>query len=273
MKATINGGLAAAVIVLGLCVAVAASAQTTTTYATDVRNFEIISVDGNSLVVSDDLGTRELTVPADFRFNVDGKSLAVSDLKAGMKGTAVVTTTTTVRPVYVTTVKQGEVLSQVARSVVIREINGKTHRFTQTEADARNVKIFMDGKPVKISDLRTGDLLTVTIVTASAPEVLTAKEVEAVLVNPDAPVAEPHVETTVAADPQAPPAAVEAVPEAATVAETVESTAAATPEHTSPFEDLPKPYFKHPFFWLLVLIIVAAFFWAVGRRKVKKPLQ
>lgn len=272
MKATINGGLAAAVIALGLCAAAAASAQTTT-YTTDVRNFEIISVDGNSLVVSDDLGTRELTVPADFRFNVDGKSLAVSDLKAGMKGTAVVTTTTTVRPVYVTTVKQGEVLSRVSSTVVIRESNGKTHRFTQTEADARNVKIFMDGKPIKISNLQKGDLLTVTIVTASAPEVLTAKEVEAVLVNPDAPVVEPDVDMTVAADPQAPPAAADAAPQTAPVAETAESTAAATPEHTSPFEDLPKPYFKHPFFWLLVLIIVVAFFWVVARRKVKKPLQ
>ena len=265
MKTTMKGGLAAAVIALNLCVAAVASAQTET-QTTAVRNFEIISVEGNSLVVRDQLGTRELTVPADFRFTVDGRSLAVSDLKAGMKGTATVTTTTTVRPVYVTTIKNGKVLSQVARSVVVREEDGTVRRFTQSEADARNVKLYMDGKPIQIDDLEKGDVLAATIVTAAAPEVLTTQQVDAVLANPDAPLAAP-VETTVDADSQESPAAAEAAPEAAT-ADTV-----AAPDSASPFEDLPKPYFKRPFFWLLVLVIAVAFVWVVGRRKVEKPLQ
>jgi hypothetical protein len=48
----------------------------------DVRNFEVISVDGNKLVVRDERGTQELTVPDDFRFTVDGKKMSVSELKA-----------------------------------------------------------------------------------------------------------------------------------------------------------------------------------------------
>ena len=41
----------------------------------DVRNFEVISVDGNKLVVRDQKGTQQYTVPDDFRFTVDGKKL------------------------------------------------------------------------------------------------------------------------------------------------------------------------------------------------------
>ena len=95
------------------------------------------------MVVRDQAGTRELTVPPDFRFTVDGKSLAVSDLHAGMKGTAVVTTTTTQRPVYVTTIKQGTVTYQTARSIQIKEDNGVVHKFTQSEIDKRGIQLYM----------------------------------------------------------------------------------------------------------------------------------
>ena len=95
-------------VALALAFAGAPLAQTTST--TDVRNFEVISVDGNKLVVRDERGTQEITVPDDFRFTVDGKKMAVSELKAGMKGTATVTTTTTTKPVFVTELREGEVL-------------------------------------------------------------------------------------------------------------------------------------------------------------------
>ncbi len=273
MRKVNHGGGRAMLVALALVITGSAFAQATTTTATNVSNFEVLSVDGNYLVVRDQAGTRELTVPADFRFNVDGRSLAVGDLKPGMKGTATITKTTTVRPVTVTEVKSGKVLSQTGRSIIIEESTGKIHRFTQSEVDARGIQLYMGDKPVRVFNLDVGDQISARIVTAGPPEVMTRQQVDAYLEQPPAPVAAP-VETTVAADPQASPAAVEAAPEAAPAAETVEpAAAAATPEHVSPFEDLPKPYFKHPFFWLLVLIIVVAFFWVIGRRRIKKPLQ
>ena len=69
---------------------------------TDELKFEAISVDGNNLVVRDQNGTRAVTVPKNFKFTVDGKSMSVHDLKPGMKGTATVTTTMLSRLVYVT---------------------------------------------------------------------------------------------------------------------------------------------------------------------------
>jgi hypothetical protein len=74
-------------------------AQTTT--GTEVKQFEIVSVDGNTVVVRGENGAaQEITVPADFRLTVDGKPVSVAELKPGMKGTARITTTTVVTPVH-----------------------------------------------------------------------------------------------------------------------------------------------------------------------------
>ncbi len=126
-------------------------------------------------------------MPDDFRFTVDGKPTSVHDLKSGMKGTAAVTTTTTTRPVYVTTVKKGTVVRQAGTSVWVKTDDGTTRKFTKSEIDARGIKIIMDGKPTRLIDLKAGDTLSATIVTPAPPEVLTQKDVQAVL---DAPLAE-----------------------------------------------------------------------------------
>ena len=70
-------------VALGLALAGATLAQTTTPL--DVLKFEVISVDGNKLIVRDQNGTHEFTVPANFGFTVDGKKMSVSELKPGMK--------------------------------------------------------------------------------------------------------------------------------------------------------------------------------------------
>src|SRR5688572_11772940 len=84
--------------------AVGSLAQQTTTSA-ETKAFQVLAVEGNVLVVSLPEGTRELVVPEDFRFNVDGQQMSVRQLTVGMKGTATITTRTTVTPVTVTEVK------------------------------------------------------------------------------------------------------------------------------------------------------------------------
>ena len=181
---------------------------------TDELNFEVISVDGNNLVVRDQNGTREVTVPDDFRFTVDGKPMSVHDLKAGMKGTATVTTTMSFRPVYVTEIKKGTVVRQVGTSVHVRTDEG-VRWFKKAEIDARGIKIYMNGKPVRVTDLKEGDQLTAMIVTEAEPEVITEKNVQASL---DA------AEAEAAAEAAAPPA---------------EAPAAAAAEHLRPPRHLP----------------------------------
>ena len=175
MRAAIRVVLCGALVCLTAAVSLA---QTSTTAET--KKFEVIAVEGNRLVVKLPEGTRELTVPADFRFNVDGKMLSVQELKPGMAGTATITTKTTTVPVTVTEVKNGTVLQAQGNSIIVRTDDG-IKMFTQSDIDKRGVKIMRGGQPADISDFRSNDKLTATIVTTKPPRVMTEKDVQATL--------------------------------------------------------------------------------------------
>jgi len=161
-----------------LCLAaVVAFAQQSTTTTTETKSFEIIAVDGNHVVAKLPEGTKELVVPSDFRFTVNGQPLSVHELKPGMSGTATVTTTTTVTPVSVTEVKNGTVVKAMGTSIVVQTAEGY-RMFTQGEVDKRGVTIMRDGKAVDVHELRTGDHLSATIITSQPPRVMTEKEVQ-----------------------------------------------------------------------------------------------
>ena len=244
----------------------------TQTIKTDVLMFEVIAVDGNNVVVRDQNGTRALTVPEDFKFTVDGKSMSVHDLKPGMKGSATVTTTTTSRPVYVTEVKKGVVTRQIGTSVTVRTEQG-LRRFTQSELDKRGVEIYMEGQRVKVTDLKEGDQLTATIVTPGPPEILTEKEVQATL---DAP---PAAAAPAMAAPAETPAAT-ATPPAAAMTETPpaetmsEAPAAEAPAAAS---DAPvvitgeeKPKSDRRWIWIVLVVIVIAAILLMRKRRAEQ---
>jgi hypothetical protein len=239
----------------------AATAQETKSQSTDVLKFEVLSVDGNTLVVRDQNGARELTVPDDFKFTVDGKPLSVHDLKAGMKGTATVTTTTTTRPVYVTEIKKGTVIRQVGTSVHVRTDEG-VKWFKKAEIDQRGIEIFMGGKPVRVTDLKEGDQLTAMIITSAPPEVIVEKDVQASL---DAAAAEaaaaPAEEPAAAAAATAaePAPAAEAPAEAAATPAVAASEEAATPPAEEPKD--------RKLIWIGLLVIVAIVIFLLMRRR------
>jgi hypothetical protein len=176
-----------------VCLTGVLSAQQKTT-TTAMKSFEVISVDGNKLVLRGaDGASKEFTVADDFQFDVKGQKISVHDLKPGMKGTATITTTTTVTPVTVTEVRNGEVIQASGGSVLIRGPNGYKN-FTQGEVDKRNITIIRDGKPVDISQLSVGDRLSATIVTEKPPKVMTEQQVQATI-HPAAPGAAPAPKT------------------------------------------------------------------------------
>jgi hypothetical protein len=191
-------------VVLGLAFAGASLAQTTS--KADVRNFEVISVDGNRLVVRDERGTNELTVPPDFRFTVNGKKMSVSELKPGMKGTATVTTKTTVTPVFVTQVKDGVVLKAGPSTVEIRDDQGVRRRFTQDQLDQRGMQIIKDGTVIRVGQLREGDTFTAVLVTKAEPVVLTEKDVQATTVAQGSAPPKAEAKPEPKAEPKAEPA-------------------------------------------------------------------
>jgi hypothetical protein len=185
-----------------------ASAQKTTT--SEVRRFQVVSVDGNKVVVRGQRGSQEITVPDDFRFTVNGKKISVHELKPGMRGSATITTTTTVTPVHTTTVRNAEVVQASANSIIVRGPKG-FQMYTEGDVAKRGIKVYKNGRPVTFSDLHAGDKLTATIVTEGPPKVVTQREVQARLASPPPPPPAPP-----AAAPAANPPATAAAPASAT---------------------------------------------------------
>jgi LPXTG-motif cell wall-anchored protein len=171
----------ARVVLGGALVCLAAGVAFAQSAKSETKKFQIIAVDGNQLLVKLPEGTRELTVPADFQFNVDGKMLSVHDLKPGMEGTATVTTRTRLIPVTVTEVKNGTVLQALGTAIIVRTEDGTTKMFSQGDIDKRGIKIVREGQPAQISDFRANDRLTATIVTTKPPRTMTETEVQATL--------------------------------------------------------------------------------------------
>jgi hypothetical protein len=199
------------------------SAQTSTTSTTEVKKFQVIAVDGNALYVRLPEGTRQIDVPPGFLFTVDGKQMSVSELRPGMSGTATITTKTTVTPVTITEVKSGTVAASAGSAVYVRTAEG-VRLFTQSDVDKRGMKIFVDGKPKLVSELRQGDKLSATFVTNGPPSIVTEKEVQATLAKAapapaPAPVAPAPVAVAPARAPVA-PAPVAPAPAPAPVATT-----------------------------------------------------
>jgi LPXTG-motif cell wall-anchored protein len=198
---------------LGIVVAIATSglmAGFVGAQTTDVKQFEIVSVDGNRVVVRGEQGTEQITITDDVRLTVDGRPIAVTDVKPGMKGTArTTTTTTTAAPVQQSTdVKQGEIVKRLGTSVTARMPEAKT--YTDEELAQRNIPVTVDGKPVKMSSLWEGTKLIETTVTTTPERVVTRRQVEMALQAPPAP------QVAATPPPAAPPPAAVPAPEPAT---------------------------------------------------------
>jgi LPXTG-motif cell wall-anchored protein len=204
-----------------------ALAQTPTT-TTETKKFQIIAVDGNQLVVRLPEGTRELTVPDDFRFNVDGNMLSVQELKPGMSGSATITTKTTLVPVTVTEIKKGTVVHTTGSSIIVRTESG-VKSFTQSDIDKRGVKIMREGKPATISDFRANDQLTATIITTKPPQVLTERQVQATLAKSGGAPPPPQNAPAAAAPPSTPAPAPSVASTSGTAPKTLPKTASPRP--------------------------------------------
>jgi len=254
-----------AMLVLGFTFAGEPRAQTQT-MTVAVRNFEVIAVDGNHLILRDERGTSDYFVPPDFVFTVDGKKMTVADLKAGMKGTATVTTTTTITPVVVTELRSGVVLSTWVNSVtVLDRTDGVRKKFTQDQLNARGLQIFKDGKAIPISQLNKGDEITATVISQRPPEVVTEREVEATLAQAQAP-----AKTEAPATKSEPPAAkTESTP-----AKTEAPVAAPTPTPpvaTQPTAPAESSGLGTGWYVLIAVIIAAILFLVMRRRKDGSP--
>jgi hypothetical protein len=257
---------------LGLFSAGASIAQTGTTTA--MRDFEVLAVDGNRLIVRDQRGTQALTVPDDFRFNVDGRQMSAKELKPGMKGQATVSTKTTATPVTVTEVREASVVSTTGMSVTVRGADRVLRRFSQSELDKRGVELIKDGRLVRASQLNPGDLVTATFITNQPPTIVSETEVDVKLAQAKTePASEAKASTAATAATPAPapaptPApAPAAEPAATTAAQATSPPATPVVAPVPPSTEAPAPPSGSWLLWLVVLIAIAAVVGYLVRRK------
>ena len=260
-RATIRVALAAAIV----CVTAGVSQAQQTSTTSETKSFEVLAVDGNTLVVRLPEGTRELTVADDFRFIVNGQPLSVRELKTGMKGTATITTKTTVTPVTVTEVKSGTVVVRSSANIIVRTPEG-VRSFTQGEVDKRGIKIIRNGKPVQLSELREGDQLSATFITSAPPRVMTEQEVRATVPAAAAAGAKPPASAAAASSTAKPAAAAQSstAKPAQSSAGTTQS-ASAAPSQSA--RTLPKTASSWPWVALAsILLLVVGLSLTVMRR-------
>jgi len=162
-------------------VTVGAIAQDTTTtdvrhgepaYQTNVRNAEIVYVEGNDLVLKLEDGKIEhLVLPSNEKFQIDGKDVTVRELKAGTRLSQTIETTTT--PHYVRTVRvlKGKVWQVNAPHSVILTLPDGTNQQYNIPSHA---KFNINGKEITPFELRKGMMLEATIVTDEEQAVVSA---------------------------------------------------------------------------------------------------
>jgi len=121
-------------------------------FDTQVKNAEVVYVEGNDLVLKLENGRVEhLAVPDSDKFTIDGKEVSVHELTAGTKLTQTITTTTT--PRYVNTVRtiEGKVWHVNAPNSLILTLPDNTNQVYNVPSHA---KFVIDGREKTVFDLR-----------------------------------------------------------------------------------------------------------------------
>jgi LPXTG-motif cell wall-anchored protein len=154
---------------------------------TDIREGEILWVEGTTIVVRGPDGVQKFEVDEDVRFNLDGKEVSVHELKPGTKFTAQITTTTTPVQEYATEVKEAEVINVLGNNIVFKLANGEYKRYTADRLKSIDLTITKDGKPITASELRKGDRISATIITPLPPSTVTETELAVALSSPQSP--------------------------------------------------------------------------------------
>jgi sortase A len=173
------GAIALALAAFGAAAAQDSSVTTIThgqpSFDTQVKNAEIVYVEGNDLVLKLENGRIEhLIVPNSDKFTIDGKEVGVQELVPGTKLTQTITTTTT--PRYVNTVRtiEGKVWHVNApNSVILTLPDNKNQRFNIPS----HAKFMIDGKEKTAFDLRKGMKIKATIVTDEEHTVIESNKV------------------------------------------------------------------------------------------------
>ncbi len=128
---------------------------------TEVKRGTVLAAGRNKVLVREPSGDDHLyTVPEDFRVNVDGRDVPVSQLKPGTELIATITTITRPRTVQTTEVIRGTVWEVVGNSLMVTLESGERRQVVVPGGFKFNV----DGEEKGVSELTRGMKLRATII-------------------------------------------------------------------------------------------------------------
>jgi hypothetical protein len=181
---------------LALALTTSAQVQTTTstssgqaTKVVKVERGEVVSVNGNDLIVKMEDGTiRHFpNVPEGARVTVDGQQLGIHDLKPGMKLQRTITTTTTPKTVTTVQTVTGTVWQVTPPlSVILTMENGQNQSFKIPKGQKFNV----NGEMVDAFGLKKGMRISATKI-VEVPETVVAEQRKVTGTMPPPPPAPP----------------------------------------------------------------------------------
>jgi len=163
-----------AACLLSLAVSPVAFAQTassteSTAVTHTVKSGVVESVAGNKIVVKEADGVHEYNLPDGFKFQINGQSVGVDQLKPGMKVDAVITDKVTTRNVKVTRVASATVMQVAPGGIVVKTANGDLKSYNFKDAQGNDIVYVENGKEISLRDVKKGDKLSGTIVTTLPP--------------------------------------------------------------------------------------------------------
>ena len=141
---------------------------------THVKNAEIIHVSGHEVVVELENGKFELlNLPEDFRFQVDGRDVAVHELTPGTKLSQEIHTITTPQEVTTLSTVKGKVWHINAPHLILSFPGGETKAYTVPDG----IVFHIDGQDKTVFDLRKGMEVSATVLTVEPVQSITRHSV------------------------------------------------------------------------------------------------
>jgi len=155
LRAVISNALFISATGLALARTAPEAAPSQTAVTTQIANSEIVYVSGNNLVLRLEDGTVEhFLVSDDWRFKVDGKELAASELQPGTKITTTIVSTGPPDVVRTTSIRSGTVTHAQGNTVIVRmDDTQENERFVVPE-------FIVNGEPADVHHLRKGMHIT-----------------------------------------------------------------------------------------------------------------
>ena len=139
----------------------------------DVRQGTVVHSVGNNLVVKmQDGSVQHFVIPEDQTFDIDGKQVRTNDLKPGTRLMQAITTTT--KDVTVSNIRNVDVR---VIQVIPPHLNVQLSDGTQKVLTVPDGTVFeIDGKNMKLTDLREGMRIESTVVTKTPQTVVSAEK-------------------------------------------------------------------------------------------------